>query len=183
MGRRSWRASTKMAAWRALHGGICAPGALRAFAIRADFSELGWMDDRILGVGKRRANAMRRKLRPCSGWKWLQGTGRHRGRFQAMCSKSSRVPFILRFTAWSAEVGFDTAGELLKATAAQNSTSSRRQDANSFSRKKVTGAPWSPRSLRSLRQPKTEAIGVLLVYHADPNAVTSNAPRLPRSIG
>ncbi len=30
-------------------------------------------------------NAMRRKLRPCSGWKWLQGSGRHRGHLIGGC--------------------------------------------------------------------------------------------------
>ncbi len=30
-------------------------------------------------------NAMRRKLRPCSGWKWLQGRGQHRGRLIGGC--------------------------------------------------------------------------------------------------
>jgi muramoyltetrapeptide carboxypeptidase LdcA involved in peptidoglycan recycling len=37
------------------------------------------------GWANEERNAMRRKLRPCSGWKWLQGSGQHRGRMIGGC--------------------------------------------------------------------------------------------------
>lgn len=35
--------------------------------------------------GDEKRNAMRRSLQPCSGWKWLQGSGVHRGRLIGGC--------------------------------------------------------------------------------------------------
>jgi muramoyltetrapeptide carboxypeptidase LdcA involved in peptidoglycan recycling len=35
--------------------------------------------------GNEKRNAMTRKVRPCSGWKWLQGSGRHRGKLIGGC--------------------------------------------------------------------------------------------------
>jgi muramoyltetrapeptide carboxypeptidase LdcA involved in peptidoglycan recycling len=35
--------------------------------------------------GSEQRNAIRRKLQPCSGWRWLQGKGQHRGRLIGGC--------------------------------------------------------------------------------------------------
>jgi muramoyltetrapeptide carboxypeptidase LdcA involved in peptidoglycan recycling len=44
----------------------------------------GWtIESFAWGDGKR--NATRRTLRPCSGWKWLRGSGMHRGRLIGGC--------------------------------------------------------------------------------------------------
>ncbi len=40
-------------------------------------ASLDWGDDK--------RNEMKRELQPCSGWKWLQGNGRHRGRLIGGC--------------------------------------------------------------------------------------------------
>jgi muramoyltetrapeptide carboxypeptidase LdcA involved in peptidoglycan recycling len=44
----------------------------------------GWTIESWEWANKER-NATRRKLRPCSGWKWLQGTGQHQGRLIGGC--------------------------------------------------------------------------------------------------
>jgi muramoyltetrapeptide carboxypeptidase LdcA involved in peptidoglycan recycling len=44
----------------------------------------GWTIDSFEWIDEKR-NAIKRKLRPCSDWKWLQGSGRHRGNLIGGC--------------------------------------------------------------------------------------------------
>jgi muramoyltetrapeptide carboxypeptidase LdcA involved in peptidoglycan recycling len=44
----------------------------------------GWTIDSFQWRSDQR-NATRRRLRPCSGWKWLQGAGQHRGKLIGGC--------------------------------------------------------------------------------------------------
>ena len=50
--------------------------------------------------GNEERNLVKRKLQPCTGWKWLQGSGRHRGRFIGGCLEV--VDWLRGTTVWPA---------------------------------------------------------------------------------